>query len=70
MITETNRRVVLKSMGVSLALPLMESLLPRNVMAALQEAAAQRMAIVTVPLAWLLISFIQPKPAPTTWASS
>ncbi|PHS04788.1 MAG: hypothetical protein COA78_16070 [Blastopirellula sp.] len=51
------RRTVLKGMGVSLTLPLMESLMPRNTFAANRIAAAQRMVVVTVPFGMVVDNF-------------
>ena len=45
--TAINRRTVLKGMGVSLALPMMESLAPRAYAAG--SSKAKRMAVVSVP---------------------
>ena len=51
------RRTVLKGMGVSLTLPLMESLMPRTAIAANGLHAAQRMAVVTVPFGMVVDNF-------------
>jgi hypothetical protein len=53
----TSRRSVLKGIGVSLTLPLMESLMPRNAIAASETLFAQRMAIVTVPFGMVVDKF-------------
>jgi len=57
MIIKQNRRTVLKGLGVSLALPLMESLMVRPALAAQQKPSAQRMAIVTVPFGMVVDKF-------------
>lgn len=51
------RRTVLKGMGVSLTLPLMESLMPRQAFAASDLTTAQRMAVVTVPFGMVVDNF-------------
>jgi len=57
MIIKQSRRTVLKGLGVSLALPLMESLMTQPVLAAGQKPSAQRMAIVTVPFGMVVEKF-------------
>lgn len=52
-----SRRNVLKGIGVSLALPAMESLMSRTASAATRLADAQRMAIVTVPFGMVVDQF-------------
>lgn len=52
-----NRRTLLRGTGVSLALPLMESLLPRSSMAVEQASRAQRMATVAVPFGMVIDQF-------------
>ena len=52
---QPNRRTVLKGMGVTLTLPLLESLLPRA--EAANEFSAQRMAIVSVPFGMVVDKF-------------
>ena len=54
---DMNRRAVLKGMGVSLTIPLMESLMPRAALAANSPSAAQRVAIVTVPFGMVVDKF-------------
>jgi hypothetical protein len=51
------RRTALKGMGVSLTLPLMESLMPRVAFGADGPANAQRMAVVTVPFGMVVQQF-------------
>ena len=51
------RRTVLKGMGVSLTLPMMESLMPRVAFAADGPANAQRLAVVTVPFGMVVEQF-------------
>ena len=51
------RRTVLKGMGVSLTLPLLESLIPRNAFAANRIATAQRLAVITVPFGMVVDNF-------------
>lgn len=51
------RRTVLKGMGVSLTVPLMESLMPRVALGASGPANAQRMAIMTVPFGMVVDQF-------------
>ena len=51
------RRTVLKATGVSLTLPLLESLMPRAAHAATEQAPAKRMAIVTVPFGMVVDHF-------------
>ncbi|MDG2128556.1 MAG: DUF1552 domain-containing protein [Fuerstiella sp.] len=52
-----NRRGVLKAAGISLTLPLLESLMPRNAVAGPGHASAKRMAIVTVPFGMVVDKF-------------
>jgi hypothetical protein len=52
-----NRRAVLRGLGVSLALPLMESLLPQTARSAEQPRPAQRMAVITVPFGMVVDKF-------------
>jgi hypothetical protein len=52
-----NRRAVLRGLGVSLALPLMESLLPRTARSAELSRPAQRMAVITVPFGMVVDKF-------------
>ena len=52
---QLNRRTVLKGVGVTLTLPLLESLLPRA--DAAPEFSAQRMAIVSVPFGMVVDKF-------------
>jgi hypothetical protein len=52
-----NRRTVLKGIGVSLALPLLESLMPKTASAAANTGVAQRMAVVTVPFGMVVDQF-------------
>jgi hypothetical protein len=52
-----DRRTVLKGVGVSLTLPMMESLMPRNAFAANAPDAAQRMAVVSVPFGMVVDKF-------------
>ena len=54
---QVSRRRVLKGIGVSLTLPLMESLLPRAARAASPEPAARRLAIMTVPFGMVVDKF-------------
>ena len=51
------RRTVLKGIGVSLTLPLMESLMPRIALGASGPANAGRMAIMTVPFGMVVDQF-------------
>ena len=51
------RRTVLKGLGVSLTLPMMESLMPRVAFGASSPANAQRMAVVTVPFGMVVQQF-------------
>lgn len=57
MTSRSNRRLFLKGSGVCLALPLMESLMPRFAAAASGPANAQRMAIVSVPFGMVVDKF-------------
>jgi hypothetical protein len=52
-----NRRMVLRGMGVSLTLPLLDSLMPRTAFGAAPPANAQRMAVVTVPFGMVVEQF-------------
>lgn len=52
-----NRRTVLKGLGVSLTLPLLESLMPRVAFGAAAPVNAQRMAVVTVPFGMVVDNF-------------
>jgi len=54
---QLNRRRFLRASGVCIALPLMESLIPRHARAASEQASAQRMAIVTVPFGMVVDNF-------------
>ncbi|MEM7012600.1 MAG: DUF1552 domain-containing protein [Verrucomicrobiota bacterium] len=51
------RRTLLRGTGVSLALPLMESLLPRSSMAIEQASRAQRLATIAVPFGMVIDQF-------------
>lgn len=51
------RRTVLKGMGVSLTLPLLESRMPRKVFGSDDSYSAKRMAIVTVPFGMVVDNF-------------
>lgn len=51
------RRTVLKGLGVSLTLPLLESLMPRVAFGAAAPVNAQRMAVVTVPFGMVVDNF-------------
>jgi hypothetical protein len=53
----TTRRTALKGLGVSVTLPLMESLMPRVALGASGPANAQRMAVVTVPFGMVVQQF-------------
>ena len=52
-----SRRTVLKGVGVSLTLPIMESLMPRDAWASSGSVVAQRMAIMTVPFGMVVDKF-------------
>ena len=52
-----SRRSVLKAGGISLTLPLLESMMPRSTVAGLAHASASRMAIVTVPFGMVVDRF-------------
>ena len=52
-----HRRTVLRGLGVSVALPLLESLLPRVAFGAAAPVNAQRMAVVTVPFGMVVDRF-------------
>ena len=54
---EINRRRFLRGAGVCIALPLMESFLPRRSRAAENASHAQRMAVVTVPFGMVVNQF-------------
>jgi hypothetical protein len=54
---QASRRCVLKGIGVSLTLPLMESLMPRVAFGAATPVNAQRMAVVTVPFGMVVDNF-------------
>jgi hypothetical protein len=54
---DTTRRTVLKGMGVSLTLPLLESLMPRVAFGASAPVSAQRMAVITVPFGMVVDKF-------------
>ena len=67
MITRTNRRSFIKGMGVSLALPMMESLAPRAHAAG--SLKAKRMAVVSVPFGMVVDKF-HPKDTGENWTLS
>ncbi len=52
-----NRRTVLRGAGASIALPFLESLLPRSSRAVEQVSQAQRMAFITVPFGMVVDQF-------------
>ena len=52
-----NRRNLLRGSGVTIALPFMESLLPRSSRAVEQASQAKRMAVVTVPFGMVVDRF-------------
>ena len=54
---DIRRRTVLKAAGVSLALPLLESLAPPHAFAANRQPVAQRMAVVSVPFGMVIDKF-------------
>ena len=54
---KTTRRFVLKGVGVSLTLPLLESLMPRKAFGANHLHSPQRMAVVTVPFGMIVDNF-------------
>ena len=65
--TTTNRRAVLKGIGVTLALPMMESLTPRAHAAV--SPRAKRMAVVSVPFGMVVDKF-HPKDTGDNWTLS
>ena len=64
-----NRRTALKGAGFKLALPLMESLVPRALAASTATAPARRMAIVSVPFGMVVDQF-HPKDTGPDWTLS
>ncbi|MEK6236134.1 MAG: DUF1552 domain-containing protein [Planctomycetales bacterium] len=56
-ILKINRRTVLRGLGVSVALPMLESLTPRQAFAESGSSHASRMAVVTVPFGMVVDQF-------------